>query len=638
MSGTTAADWEYFKEQVRSATDLAGLVRESGVALKPGGGGRLKACCPFHHEKTPSFFVNEDAYHCFGCGVHGDCFSFLMQRDGLTFREALETLANRAGIPLPEKFSRGGGEAAAPKDQRERVLAANEFAFKAYYQALRAEKDPGAAAARAYLDKRGLRETARADWGIGYAPDGWDFLGAAAGHPPVRDLDDAGLLSKNDKGRTYDRFRGRIMFPIRDANGKTVAFSGRILPEKDDGRTGKYVNSPETVVFKKAKVLFGLDRAREAIRESGTALLCEGQIDTIRLHLCGFANAVAPQGTAFTAEQAHVLKRYAQNVVLVLDGDSAGHKAALRDAGILLEMELPPAIVTLPAGEDPDSFLLAHGAEAFRELLGRTISPVRFLLGTFETNTLQGVTAAKNALFVLLGHVRSEAVLDFSLREAAGILGLSLGALSCEMERFRTEAARNEQRAQAFRDQAAAEMADAEAMQLLEERRNGEMLSEETGAEPPRRAGRRVATAVPSHVVELARFLCAPPRPSAQLLGEMLDLIRYDLVESVVYRNVIRAFLENPDHWREEIQGSEEEAAASEALADRLIVETGPVVSESDKARAAHDLLARLWIPYLEVRRRQVATPAERVAIGLDIRALRKNPPDLSVVAKYFGE
>ncbi len=637
MSGFSAADREYFKEQVRSATDLAGLVRESGVALKPGGGGRLKACCPFHHEKTPSFFVNEDVYHCFGCGAHGDCFSFLMQRDGLTFREALELLANRAGIPMPEAFSRGnGGEAAAPKDQRERVLAANDFAFKAYYQALRDGKDSGAAAARAYLEKRGLRETACADWGIGYAPDSWDFLSAAAGHPPVRDLDEAGLLSKNDRGRTYDRFRGRIMFPIRDANGKTVAFSGRILPEKDDGRTGKYVNSPETAVFKKAKVLFGLDRAREAIRESGTALLCEGQIDTIRLHLCGFANAVAPQGTAFTAEQAHVLKRYAKDVVLVLDGDTAGHKAALRDAGILLEMELPPAIVTLPPGEDPDSFLLAHGAEAFRELLGKTISPVRFLLGTFETDTLQGVTAAKNALFEMLAHVRSEAVLDFSLREAAGLLGLSLGALTREMERFRAEAERNEQRAQAFRDQAAAEMADAEAMQLLEQRRMGQEPSDAPAPERPRRGIRR-ATAVPPHVVELARFLCVPPRPDPQLLGEMLELIRYDLVESVPYRNVIRAFLENPEHWREEIQGSEEEAAESEALADRLIVEAGPVVPDADKPRAAHDLLARLWIPYLEFRR-QAATAAERVSIGRDVRALRQNPPDLSVVAKYFGE
>ncbi|MBP5389159.1 MAG: DNA primase, partial [Bacteroidales bacterium] len=430
MPGFSSIDRERFKEQVRASTDLAALVTESGVALKPGGGGRLKACCPFHHEKTPSFVVNGDAYHCFGCGAHGDCFSFLMQRDGLTFPEALEALANRAGIEIPKSFSRSSeAAAAAPRDTRERLLAANEFARSAYYKALRDEKVPGAAEARAYLEKRAIPMVAAADWGIGFAPDEWDFLTKAAGHPPVRDLDEAGLLSHNDAGRTYDRFRGRLMFPIRDANGKTVAFSGRILPQRDDGRTGKYVNSPETPVFKKAKVLFGLDRAREAIRSGGgTALLCEGQIDTIRLHLCGFTNAVAPQGTAFTPEQAHILKRYASNVILVLDGDTAGHKAALRDAGILFDVELSPSVVLLPSGEDPDTFLLNAGPDAFRALLDQAISPIRFLLSAFDTTSLQGVTAAKNALFELLAHVQSETLLDYALREAANLLHLSLGA------------------------------------------------------------------------------------------------------------------------------------------------------------------------------------------------------------------
>lgn len=627
MAGFSPIDRELFKEQVRSATDLARLIAESGVALKPAGSGRMKACCPFHHEKTPSFTVNGDVYHCFGCGEHGDCFSFLMKRDGLTFPEAVEALANRAGIQIPEAFAKSSANSGAPRDTRERLLAANDFARLAYHRYLRDDASPAAEAARAYLAKRSLSTTACADWGIGFAPDKWDFLSTAPSHPPVRDLDEAGLLSKNDAGRTYDRFRGRIMFPIRDANGKTVAFSGRILPENDDGKTGKYVNSPETPVFKKANILFGLDRAREAIRASGTALLCEGQIDTIRLHLNGFSNAVAPQGTAFTPEQAHILKRYARDVVLVLDGDTAGHKAALRDTGILLEMELPPVVALLPPGEDPDSFLLANGPDAFRDILAHAISPVAFLLSTHDLTTLPGVVAAKNALFELLGHVQSESVLDYAIREAAGLLSLSLSALSSEMRRYREEAARAAANAQRFRDQADAAAADQAAAAL----RDG--ASEPV---PTERSRRSHSLSAPPHVIELARFLCnKKPRPDPHVLDYIKCHIRYDLIPHPVLRTVIEAYLENPDHGRDELQTLADDPDAALAAVDRLIVEPGPAIPPDQQEKAARDLLANLWLPHLQSLQRDATGPA-RVAIAAHIRALRTPGTPLDFLSDYL--
>ena len=308
-------------DQIRNALDISDVIG-SYIQLKRTGH-VAKALCPFHKEKTPSFHVNpaRQAFHCFGCGAGGDVFKFVMLYDHVDFPTALRMLASRAGVALQIDEKRSGPKDGPGKDE---LFAANEDASKRYQKELL--QSPEAAPARDYLKKRSLDVAACKDWGIGYSPEGWGFLSDAAGPrngPQMKALEAAGLLSTNEKGNLYDRFRGRVMFTIRDELGRAVGFSGRVL-KVDDKAGGKYVNTPETPVFRKSRILFGLDKAKREILDARRALLVEGQIDCIRCHLGGFKNAVASQGTAFTGEHATLLKRYADHVVVVLDADAAG--------------------------------------------------------------------------------------------------------------------------------------------------------------------------------------------------------------------------------------------------------------------------------------------------------------------------
>lgn len=358
------------KEQVREATDIVALVGEK-VALRRAGRS-WKGLCPFHTERTPSFTVTPDrqVWHCFGCGKGGDVFAWVTETEKVAFPEALRMLAERAGIELP-KQTRGPGDAA-----RDRLYQANALAND-YFRASLAS--PGGAEARAYLAGRGFDEAALEAFRIGWAPAAWDGLVTTLGKllPPAV-LEEAGLALRRGDGSRYDRFRNRITFPVVEAGGKVAGFGARAIAPADQP---KYLNSPETAVYRKGSLLFGLPQARAAIRERRQALIAEGYLDVMRLHAAGFANAVATSGTALTFEQARILARFEAEAVLVYDGDDAGVRAADRALEPLMRAGLAVRVLLLPPGEDPDSYLRKEGAAAFTALLDDAADAAGFLAG-----------------------------------------------------------------------------------------------------------------------------------------------------------------------------------------------------------------------------------------------------------------
>jgi DNA primase len=353
-------------QQVLASTDIVELIGRS-VKLRRAGTNWV-GLCPFHNEKSPSFNVrpSTNSYHCFGCGAGGNAFRFVMEHDGLTFMEAVKRIAEAAGIRIHEEV----WDANAEKDAKIRslMIRAHQELAAWYHQLLM--KSPVAEDARAYLKGRGISAAVAKNWMIGYAPPQAQLLRQwATKHQFGQQvLIDAGILAfSEERGDAYPRFRHRLMFPIRNDNGEVIAFSGRILDK--DAKAAKYLNSPETPIFTKSKVLFGFDKAKRPISKAGQAIVCEGQIDTIMLHEAGFPNTVAGQGTAFTEFHAKALKRQADEIVLCYDSDNAGFKAAEKAYQILAPTGLIVKVAALPTGEDPDSLIRKEGPEAFAELL-----------------------------------------------------------------------------------------------------------------------------------------------------------------------------------------------------------------------------------------------------------------------------
>ncbi len=357
------------KERIRASLDLAEVIGET-VALKPAGRERLKGLCPFHSEKTPSFHVHTGRgfYYCFGCGAKGDLFDFVMQTQGVDFFEALQMLGRRAGVEVEAVAgSRSGG-------RRRDLVAVNEAALAWFRRQLH---EPGGAEALAYLRGRGLTDDSIEAWGLGWAPDGWDGLLRHLLTEGVRDDDllAAGLISENQRGRRYDRFRNRVVFPIRDRLGRGVGFAGRVL----DDALPKYLNTPETEIFDKGALLYGLDRARVAIRERAECLVVEGYMDVIALHQTGFEHAVAALGATLTEAQAQQLSRLdVERLLLAFDADEAGQRAVLAGLDQSVGRRFLVRAVSVPFGKDPADAVLGGHVEAFRESLEHGASEVAF--------------------------------------------------------------------------------------------------------------------------------------------------------------------------------------------------------------------------------------------------------------------
>lgn len=360
-------------EQIAGANDIVEVIG-SYFPLKRAGA-NFKALCPFHQEKTPSFIVSpsRQTFHCFGCGAGGSVFRFVMDYEHTDFPSAVRNLAARVGITVVEE--RGAADEDRQPETRRALLKLHGEAAQWFHENL-IKRELGEPA-RKYLKQRGITAEIAKRWQVGFAPNEWDAFGswARARGYEARDLITSGLVKTKDESdapnalrtahatRSYDRFRGRIMFPICNDVREVIAFSGRLL--KDEEGVAKYLNSPETPLFRKGSVLFGLHKSKRALIEANCAIVCEGQIDLISLFEAGITNVVAPQGTAFTENQARILKRFVDEVILCFDSDAAGAKAAERSLDALLQNDLIVRVVELPVGEDPDSLVRREGKEGF---------------------------------------------------------------------------------------------------------------------------------------------------------------------------------------------------------------------------------------------------------------------------------
>jgi DNA primase len=357
---------------VKEAADIVEIIGEH-VDLKKAGA-NYKGRCPFHSEKTPSFTVNQArrSFHCFGCNEGGDVFSFYMKYHNATFPEALNGLAKRYGVALPEKPLSHQDQARAKR--RTGLYEILDRSTALFHDLLL--NDPRGAKAREYLAARKIPDEIIRKFKLGYAPDSWDYLSGKFTDPKQQELaGEAGLIVKKDRGGFYDRFRDRLLCPIMDMTGQVAGFSGRIL---GDGQP-KYMNSPESLVYDKGRLLFGLFQNRDSIRKRGLCLLVEGNFDLLALTAYGLDYGAAPLGTALTKAQVRALKGYAQEVIILFDGDAAGLKAAMRAVPIFLTEQVEARICTLPKSHDPDTFLQEHGSEVLELELQNAVSLPEFL-------------------------------------------------------------------------------------------------------------------------------------------------------------------------------------------------------------------------------------------------------------------
>ena len=418
-------------EQVRTANDIVDIIG-GVVELKSSGGGRMAGLCPFHQDSDPSFTVNRDEqrFFCFGCEAHGDVFGFVIQLEGLTFIEALRSLADRGRVHLPAPTEQEGRE----EMLRSKLLDLGKWAHSRYAEALQSPT-VGIHAGK-YLKTRSLNSATTEKFGVGFAPDGWRFL---LDTPRKKEYDEdlllkAGLVKRGDRGSCYDLFRNRLMFPIRNPGGDVVAFGGRDL---SGDAPGKYINSPENAVYKKNQTLYGVYEARDAMRREKRAVLVEGYFDVLRCHEAGLQNTVATCGTALTMQQAKLLRRYVADVVILYDGDAAGLKAALKGVAILTAADLSVCAVALPSGQDPDDFVRNESAQALKDLVAGAENFVSFYVrwSANRLETIEGRTEVARELFGILRGISDEIRRSEYLKLVASELNLDPWMVRNEFDR-----------------------------------------------------------------------------------------------------------------------------------------------------------------------------------------------------------
>jgi DNA primase len=430
-------------EQILSSTEIVDLI-QSYVPLKRAGS-QFRANCPFHNEKTPSFYVNpaRQTFHCFGCGKGGDAISFVRDYENLPFIDAVRKLASRAGVPIREEET--DPEEDRKRKSKGRLLDLHREAAEFFHHQLL--KAPEAEHAREYLKGRGFGREMAVGWLVGWMPEqARVFLEWAKSRKFTgRELVDSGICYLREEGNPASgirvRFRDRLMFPIRNEIGDVIAFSGRQL--RADPNSGKYVNSPETPLFRKSRVLFALDRARQPILKEKAALLCEGQLDVISCHELGVCHALAPLGTAFTRDHSKLLRRYTHQVLVCYDADRAGQAATERVFRELATEGLSVRVVTMPDGDDPDTYLKSHGVEAFRELLANARDFFDFKLERARAAGLLESAAGRAAALTdcagLLMLMSDFAALDNQLNVVATYLQTSVNSLRQEIARLKAK-------------------------------------------------------------------------------------------------------------------------------------------------------------------------------------------------------
>lgn len=413
-----------FIDELLAKTDIVDIIDEM-VPLKKGGANYM-ACCPFHKEKTPSFSVSpsKQFYHCFGCGAHGSAIGFVMEYQGLGFTEAVQYLADRAGMTVPQQRGRQeNAEERARRKKRQQTLEETTAQAAAFYQRELASSE----AAQGYLKKRGLSAEITAHYGLGYAPNSWRPLAQSFAPYPSEALVNSGMVIEKD-GSHYDRFHHRIMFPIRNGSGQVIGFGGRVL---DDSKP-KYLNSPDTPLFDKGKNLYGLYEARAAVKEAGRILVVEGYMDVVALAQFGIGYCVAALGTATTAEHVKILMRQTDSIYFCFDGDAAGRKAAWR----ALENALPQLkdgkslhFLFLPEGHDPDSYVREHGRERFEDMLQNQSKPLSAYLWDaltehLDLHTQEGKAELVKTASPLLTQITAPVLAFLLKQELSNLVGI----------------------------------------------------------------------------------------------------------------------------------------------------------------------------------------------------------------------
>ena len=423
-------------DQIRAASDIVDVIGTC-IPLKRAGA-NFVALCPFHKEKTPSFNVNPhlQIFHCFGCHKGGNVFTFVKEYENIDFPEVVRRLAERARIPL--EYQQSAGEQFA-RGLKEKLLEIHEQITQRWQGAL--TNEAGGQIARDYLARRGVAADAVKLFRLGYAPDLWDDTvnWARSKGFELELAEKAGLiLRKEGTDHYYDRFRGRLMFPICDEQGRVVGFSGRVL--SGDEKTAKYVNSPETPIFTKSKVIFGLDKSKRALLEAQSAVVCEGQLDLIACFMAGVQNVVAPQGTAFTAEHARILKRYVEEVVLCFDSDTAGQNAAVRSLDHLLASGLAVRVAVVPPPEDPDSFIKTRGGAEFKKLIEAAAGFYDYYLDRLcaenDTTSDRGRLAILRAMAIAVHKSCNVMLVDNYAQKTAARLGVAPGPVIVEFKKL----------------------------------------------------------------------------------------------------------------------------------------------------------------------------------------------------------
>ena len=434
-------------EKVLEATDIVDLIG-TYLQLKRAGS-QFRANCPFHSEKSPSFYVTPSLqrYHCFGCGKGGDSITFVMEYENLPFMDAVRKLASKANVPIIEDVF--DPKADQSRKSRGRLMDIHREATAFFHEQLM--KNPAAAHARDYLKSRGFGREMAENWALGWMPDQPRvFLDWAKSRKFTgRELADSGIAKQQDdnnpKAGLFVRFQDRLMFPIRNEIGDVIAFTARQLRENKN--SGKYINSPETAIYKKSRVFFALDRAKKSILHEKEALLCEGQLDAICCHQSGITNAIATSGTAFTAEHARILKRYTKNVMICYDADNAGLAAVEKAYQQLAPEGLGVRVVEMPAGDDPDSYLKAHGVDAFRQLLANAKEFFDFKIARAKDIGLLGTAAGRAQVLSesaeLLSLITDFAIQDNQLNIVAVSLQTSTQSLRAAIAKAKAKPKRN---------------------------------------------------------------------------------------------------------------------------------------------------------------------------------------------------
>ncbi len=598
-------------EQVRHACDIVDVVG-SYVPLKKSGA-KFKALSPFQKEKTPSFYVDpsRQIFKCFSSGHGGDVFKFLMLMENMTFPEAVRRLAQRAGVVIPES----GPQDPQARSRREELQALNA-AVAAWWQKL-LHSDPAAESARAYLKSRDFPSSLADEFGLGYAPEGWDstLKWAQQKGYSLEALETGKLVATSESGRTYDFFRGRLMIPVHDESGQVVAFSGRLLDP--EAKAQKYVNSPETPVFIKSKILFGLNKTKRSIIEAESAILCEGQIDLMRCWQKGVRNVIAPQGTAFTDSHARILKRLAKEVIICFDADRAGQNAAQRSIDVLLKEDLQVRIARIPQGEDPDSLLRKQPVEVFQEILHDAKDYTRHLLDTTcETEDIsspRGRGAVAQKMAQVIAKIPNAVQREGFLLDVARRLQVSRSVLEEEVRK-----------------------AEAQARRSVNDPQRHNLGTPESEMSPEGAPQIPQEPLQPDKLIEaLLSLLLTTP----ELVPEVSRKFNPAWVEGLAGAEVVLRLLDAHAHdaWQDAMQFMEECDDRTRDYLTGLLMTPSPIPPETALATYAEKLIQNLEKRWKQQRLQflMLAMKSDELSIddrlkyGVEIQAIRRQFPDL---------